>query len=648
MRYRVGERFGNYRVLQLLGRGGCAEVYLGQHMRVSAQWAAIKILLVPQEEIAALRQEAETVASLVHPHIIRLLDFDLTRKGIPFLVMEYAPGGSLRQRYRRGEQVTLPMVVSYVKQIASALQYAHERRIVHQDVKPENLLIAEEGSILLSDFGLAAHVQKVGQRAGGTIGYLAPEQLAQRAGPEADQYALAMTVYEWLTGECAFTGSSLSIVRKQVRATPRPLRAVRADLSVEVEEVVRRALSKAPEDRWPSVSDFAEALQAASPVSRRVVSFASVSAMPTAMAVHAVVPAQATKLGIRVSRRWLLGATVTSVGLGGSLWAWTNSRQHPGLTVHTPTPTVSAVSPKPTVGTPTSPLRTLPQVLVYRGHTAAVLSVAFSPDGTCIASASFDTSVQVWDAATGELGLVYRGHSRPLNAVAWSPRGGWIASAGNDSTVQVWDATTGERRLTYWGHFGTVDALAWSPKGGWIASAGFDQTVQVWEAASGRTVLTYQGHTDTVRSVAWSSDGRSIASASSDGTVQVWNAVTGQRSVTYRGQSSPVVSVAWSPEGARIASADAVGVQVWHPTDGARIWRVPQKGANALSWSPEGTHLAEGAADSTVQLLLASNGVPIFTYRGHSQSVLTTQYSPEGARLASAGLDSTVQVCRVS
>src|SRR4051812_14275152 len=134
----LGQTFGNYRLTKLLGRGGFAEVYLGEHMRLGMQ-AAVKILHahLAGNEVAAFQEEARTIAALIHPHIIRVLDFD-TQDETPFLVLDYAPKGSLRQRHKRGEPVPVDQVVAYITQMAEALQYAHDRKHVHRDVKPEN------------------------------------------------------------------------------------------------------------------------------------------------------------------------------------------------------------------------------------------------------------------------------------------------------------------------------------------------------------------------------------------------------------------------------------------------------------------------------------------------------------------------------
>src|SRR5712692_505379 len=123
---RVGQQLGNYRLVTLLGQGGYAEVYLGQHVRLDLQ-AAIKVLHthLTEQEAAHFQQEAETIAKLTHPSIVRIFDFDV-QEGVPFLVMDYAPNGSLRQRHPKGSTLPLPQIVSYVKQGAAALQYAHE------------------------------------------------------------------------------------------------------------------------------------------------------------------------------------------------------------------------------------------------------------------------------------------------------------------------------------------------------------------------------------------------------------------------------------------------------------------------------------------------------------------------------------------
>src|SRR5947209_3411155 len=139
---RVGQQLGNYRLVRLLGRGGFAEVYLGEHNRLNTQ-AAIKVLhtQLSEEDVNGFLAEARTIANLEHPYIVRVFDFDV-KDGTPFLVMSYAPGGTLRQRHPKDTQLPLSTIVSYVKQVADALQYAHDKKVIHRDIKPENMLLA--------------------------------------------------------------------------------------------------------------------------------------------------------------------------------------------------------------------------------------------------------------------------------------------------------------------------------------------------------------------------------------------------------------------------------------------------------------------------------------------------------------------------
>jgi ABC-type transport system substrate-binding protein/serine/threonine protein kinase len=258
---------GNYRLVSLLGQGGYAEVYLGQHIRLDLQ-AAIKVLHthLTGSEAEHFQQEAQTIARLAHPSIIRVFDFDV-QDGTPFLVMDNAPNGSLRQRYPKGSFVPLPVILSSIKQVAEALQYAHEQKFIHRDVKPENMLVGRRQEVLLSDFGIATIAHNTSslnigaEGASGTLAYMAPEQIEGHPRPASDQYALGVVVYEWLCGERPFEGSVSELIAQQLSVPPLPLHERLPEISPEVEQVVLRALAKDPKARFASVKDFVMALE---------------------------------------------------------------------------------------------------------------------------------------------------------------------------------------------------------------------------------------------------------------------------------------------------------------------------------------------------------------------------------------------------
>jgi serine/threonine protein kinase len=265
----VGQQFGPYRLLRLIGQGGFADVYRGEHIHLESS-AAVKILYARliDEHHEHFLNEARTLARLTHPHIVRLLDFGI-EDGIPFLIMEYAPHGTLRQRHPAKTTLPLSTVVDYTKQIANGLQYAHDQNLIHRDLKPSNVLISSRNDLLLSDFGVAliaqtTYSQSVASSVAGTVAYVAPEQLQGKPQLASDQYALGIMVYEWLCGKRPFHGTVIEMWAQHQSAAPASLRQYVPDLPAEVEQVVLIALAKDPKQRFASVRAFATALEAAS------------------------------------------------------------------------------------------------------------------------------------------------------------------------------------------------------------------------------------------------------------------------------------------------------------------------------------------------------------------------------------------------
>ena len=264
---RIGQQLGNYQLIRLLGRGNFADVYLGQHVHLQTQ-AAIKVLhgQLSDNDLAKFSNEARVVAHLRHPHIVQVLDFGVD-DATPFLVMDFAPNGNLRQRHPPGSRVPLQTMLTYVRQVADALQYAHDRQLIHRDIKPENMLVGRNGEVLLSDFGIALIAASTSSLkapdTAGTIAYMSPEQLRAHPVPASDQYSLAIVAYEWLSGERPFNGTLPEIAIKHALTPPPSLREQVTTLSFAIERVIVKALAKNPRERYEHIQDFAQALEEA-------------------------------------------------------------------------------------------------------------------------------------------------------------------------------------------------------------------------------------------------------------------------------------------------------------------------------------------------------------------------------------------------
>jgi WD40 repeat protein len=308
-------------------------------------------------------------------------------------------------------------------------------------------------------------------------------------------------------------------------------------------------------------------------------------------------------------------------------------------------------------------------------HTDAVWSLAWSPDGERLASASRDGTVRLWLLPVEDVTQVrelatLEGHIKGVNSVAWSPGGTELASASNDDTVRVWqlpagDVTAVQARLVLAGHTSYVTDVAWSPDGMQLASAGLDRTVRVWDAAGGDELWVLKGHTQPVRDVSWSLDSVQLTSGGDDGTVRLWHTGTGAELRLLRDHLDEVLSVAWSPDGAQLASGNSDGtVWIWSPPApgiespendmaGLPIRRLEgHRGeVTSVAWSPDGTQLATGGGSLDrkvmVWLLPADDTVMVGAPRvleGHTSTVHSVAWSPDGTRLASAGWDNTVRV----
>jgi len=677
----MGQRLDNYRLVRLVGAGAFGEVYLGEQVYKRTQ-VAVKVLPpLSNDDLPNFLNEARTIR-LKHPHIVHILDFGLDGR-TPFLVMDLAPHGSLLQRHPRGTRLPLETIVVYVKQIADALQYAHNERLIHRDIKPENLLVGANYEVLVSDFGIATMARSTRSldthNIAGTVAYMAPEQLQGKPCIASDQYALGVVVYEWLSGERPFKGSPIEIATQHLFASPPPLREKLPMISLDTEKVVMKALSKDPHNRFASVQEFAYALEQ--------------TATPPTGAVICTYCGHSESV---ISLAWSPNSRYIVSYVEDRVHVWEATTGHKTFTFERE-PLASLLGPGSLV--------------------------ACSPNGESIAFYA-EKTVRIWDLDEGRQTFAYSEQSEKVDSVVWladgfhalskiedgygkkikfwnllgdqsivchafreiydpicSPDGKFIAGnlisySGNEDDgyepvnggVIVWSATTGNEVLYYWcsDNSGGNNILTWSPDSRYIASA--DGDFQVWDVISKRQVIA-KDVTMNIDAISWAPNGKYIAYVDGEGDIQIWDITAGSTIFTYRGHmyknnkggyTLSADNVAWSPDSRRIASTGYTDntVHVWDATtgDNAVICRDHPFSKQArpfnhlVEWSPDcnfivtATRNGDESKDCTVHVWDALTGNISYTFREQSGKGDVLTWSRDGKYIASAGDDKTVRV----
>jgi outer membrane protein assembly factor BamB len=634
-RIRVGQQVGEYRLLHQLGRGSFGIVYQAEHIHDGSQ-VAVKLLqlqLTRYEDLKGFLTEARTMR-FQHPHIVSLLDFGLSHEHVPYLVMEYAVGGSLRDQYPSGSPLPLSTISTYATQLASALQYAHDRHVIHRDIKPQNILLRADGTLLLSDFGMAEVMEQNSpghrQRQVGTPAYMAPEQSHGKPKPASDQYALAVLTYEWLAGRLPFQGTPQEVVERHRFDTPPPLQQFRSGLPPQVTQVISRALAKRPEQRFDSVKQFEQALQIALapvlPVRQTTPMHAMIStalsSVRSTSSRHMAVPHHRRK-NPSYARLAILTCLILLAGIGGVGGTWTLAQHHsqqPRIATVNTVKSGSVISYDTTIATngaqfgfdaqharnnsyehTISPTNASQLRKEWSFQTSLFIRSSPAVANGLVYFGSDDRNLYALDASTGQKRWTFQtgGVIRSSPAVA----NGLVYVGSDDHNFYALDAATSQERWT----FQTAGAINSSPAvaNGLVYVGSDDHNLYALDAATSQERWTFQtaGAINSSPAVA----NGLVYVGSDDHNLYALDAATGQKRWTFQTagaiNSSPAVA-----NGLVYVGSDDHNLYALDAATGQKRWTFQTAGAINSSPAVANGFVYIGSTDDSIYALNATTG----------------------------------------
>lgn len=673
-------RLGDYQLIEEVARGGMGVVYKARQVSLDRLVAVKTLLLGPlagKDFVQRFRVEASAAASLRHPNIVAVHEVGV-QGNQHYLVMDYIAGQTLA-KISGGQPLAPRRAAAYVKTIAEAVHYAHERGVLHRDLKPSNVLVDQNDQPHVTDFGLAKRLDTdsdltLSGQVLGSPNYMSPEQAGGKRGQvgrASDVYSLGAILFHLLTGRPPFVAESVSdtiqLVLEREPITPRVLvMGIPRDL----ETICLKCLRKEPDKRYQTAQELAHELErflqdepirarrATQPEKlwrwcRRRPAMASLAAATITLLLAVTIGSPIAIYRISRERTRVEASElklqrnlyVAKINLIQQAWDQNNLARLRQLLDDT------AAYPDRGFEWYYWQRQAHLELRTFRGHQRVVSSVAYSPDGQRIATASWDSTAKVWDMASGEELFTLTGHTDFLNAVAFSPDGQRIITGSRDGTARVWDAAKGKYcfSLTRLNPGDQISSVAFSPDGqrivigiGTRESVDMAGRATVWDATNGQLLHTLQADSSKILATAFSPDGTRIATGSKEGSVIIWDALTGTELIRLDGHRGRVESVAFSPDGRQLvtASTDRTA-KVWELSSGRE--RLSLNGhANELycaRFSRDGHYIATGSFDQTAKLWDSASGEELTTFKGHQAGILSVAFSPDGQHLVSAGGD---------
>ena len=699
---------GRFEIAEQLGVGGFGIVFRGIDP-VMQREVAIKIprpeFLGSQELTDRFASEAAAVSQLEHPNIVPVYESDCLEI-VPYIVMPYVPGKTLAQ-WRADEGEISPRVAAeIVRQLANAVAHAHERGVLHRDLKPGNVLLAKRETVAtgetlefvpkLTDFGLAkcADTDRPDTRTGamlGTADYMSPEQVEGRSRDitsRSDIYGLGVILYELLTGAPPFhDANQLRTIQKVLRDEPPSMRTGRNRIPIDLEVICLKCLEKSPSKRYASAGALADDLQAflnGEPIHARPLPFIARIGKWSKRN-----PAVATFIAAVVL--FLLAIGGVSLWYNGLLNSLHNVAEverrsrHETAMIAKRRAYVSDMHNAKVIGDHNNISQMLKLLDRYRlkpaepdfrdfawwhllreyedasrvlgTHDRAATAVAITHDGRLAASGGMDSVIQIWSLPKGKLVCKLIGHQGgAVESVNFSPNGDRLVSAGEDGTVRVWDLATRKPLFVCENHKSHVFDVMYSPEGDVIASSGADHQVRLWDPATGEQVGILSGHSNSVNCLAFHPTDGTLVSGSRDSRVCFWDWRNRRFDPRIEGGMiqfpSPTQfprSLVFDPEGRTldvgVSNAMVFRFSLEPGQYGKEV--VPRRSLNgspnSLAWPLNGPLItALGNSEIHVSDRLDPS-LPGEWKRGHQAAVVSVAVSKDGASMVSAAADGQIR-----